>query len=412
MKINKRDQLIKKGVRIPNPESVEIGDDVDIDRISGENVTIYTGCKIFGAATLILQGAQIGYQGPATVENCFIGPKVQLDGGCFTDAVFLEGSRMGPGAQVREGTILEEGASAAHTVGLKQTILFPYVTLGSLINFCDCFMSGGTSRKDHSEVGSSYIHFNYTPDQDKATPSLLGDVPRGVMLDQRPIFLGGQGGLVGPCRLTFGTVIAAGTICRNDEDRPGRLIFAESGKSGNISHIAGLNLNIIRVVRNNILYIANLAALMQWYRHVRQCFVSDAFPEFLFEGLKKTLDSAVEERIKQFRRYSGMLDQSDKVRSVSHPFRSHKQELTGQWSELEGFIRAQMNLAGDPGLCDTFLKAVKNSIKSEGKDYIRAIKSLNEKRKTDGTRWLQGIVDDVLSGCYRIVPSFHVDASP
>ena len=90
---------------------------------------------------------------------------------------------MGLGAQVREGCLLEEEANGAHCVGLKQTILFPFVTLGSLINFCDCLMAGGTSRKDHSEVGSSYIHFNYTPDGDKTTASLFGDVPRGVMLE-------------------------------------------------------------------------------------------------------------------------------------------------------------------------------------------------------------------------------------
>ena len=61
---------------------------------------------------------------------------------------------MGLGAQVREGCILEEEANGAHCVGIKQTILFPFVTLGSLINFCDCLMAGGTSRKDHSEAGS------------------------------------------------------------------------------------------------------------------------------------------------------------------------------------------------------------------------------------------------------------------
>ena len=86
-------------------------------------------------------------------------------------------------------------------------------------------MSGGTSRQDHSEVGSSYIHFNYTPNQDKATPSLIGDVPSVVMLNQRPIFLGGQGGLVGPCRMAFGTVIAAGSICRKDVLEPDRLVI-------------------------------------------------------------------------------------------------------------------------------------------------------------------------------------------
>jgi UDP-N-acetylglucosamine/UDP-N-acetylgalactosamine diphosphorylase len=97
---------------------------------------------------------------------------------------------------------LEEEASGAHAVGLKQTIFLPFVTAGSLINFCDALIAGGTSRKDHSEIGSSYIHFNYTPHQDKATPSLIGDVPHGVMLDQPAIFLGGQGGLC-PCGIRF-----------------------------------------------------------------------------------------------------------------------------------------------------------------------------------------------------------------
>ena len=132
---------------------------------------------------------------------------------------------------VREGCILEEHASIAHTVGLKQTILFPFVTLGSLINFCDCLMAGGTGPKDHSEVGSSYIHFNFTPNQDKATPSLIGDVPRGVMLNQRPIFLGGQGGMVGPLRLNYGITVAAGTILRKDELRPDRLIIGGGGRA-------------------------------------------------------------------------------------------------------------------------------------------------------------------------------------
>ncbi len=53
---------------------------------------------------------------------------------------------MGLGAEVREGCLLEEETSGAHAVGLKQTILFPFVTLGSLVNFCDCLMAGGTGR--------------------------------------------------------------------------------------------------------------------------------------------------------------------------------------------------------------------------------------------------------------------------
>ena len=189
--MSKIEKLIEKGVKINRPTSVEIGDEVDVDRISADGVVIYAGCKIFGAETLILPGAKLGYEAPVTVDNCQVGPDVELKGGYFNQAVFLEKARLGLGSHIREATILEEQAVVAHTVGLKHTILFPFVTLGSLINFCDCLMAGGTSRKNHSEVGSSYIHFNFTPSQDKATASLIGDVPGGVMLNRQPIFLGG-----------------------------------------------------------------------------------------------------------------------------------------------------------------------------------------------------------------------------
>ena len=46
--ILKIEKLLRKGVKIPNPDSVEIGSEVDTDRISGEGVVVYSGCKIFG----------------------------------------------------------------------------------------------------------------------------------------------------------------------------------------------------------------------------------------------------------------------------------------------------------------------------------------------------------------------------
>ena len=82
--IAKVEKLIKKGVRIPNPGSVDIGDEVDVERISGDGVAIYSGCKIYGKSTLILQGARLGYEGPATLEDCLVGPSVSLKGGFFS----------------------------------------------------------------------------------------------------------------------------------------------------------------------------------------------------------------------------------------------------------------------------------------------------------------------------------------
>jgi UDP-N-acetylglucosamine/UDP-N-acetylgalactosamine diphosphorylase len=386
--ILKIEKLLKKGVNIPNPDSVEIGSEVDTDRISGEGVVIYSGCKIFGGSTLILKNTRLGYESPVTIENCQIGTNVDLRGGFLRQAVLLDKVSIGYGSHIREGTILEEEASIAHTVGLKHTILLPFVTLGSLINFCDCLMSGGTSKKDHSEVGSSYIHFNYTPNQDKATASLIGDVPNGVMLNQRPIFLGGQGGLVGPCRLAFGTVIAAGSIYRKDELRQRRLIFEGLGKSGNIAFTSGMFRSLKRIMANNIIYIANLIALMQWYLHVRSRFISDNFPDVLFDGLKEKLNMAIDERIRKLKEFC------------------QKNEFYDRWPELEESFKKLRTEEGDQSLRDIFLEKINPDIRESGSDYISVIKGLESKDAESGTIWLQGIVDQIILNVLKIIHFF------
>ena len=410
--ISKIEKLLEKGVKIPNPDSVCIGDEVNTEKISGDGVVIHSGCKIFGSSTLILQGARLGYEAPVTVENCQVGPMVDLKGGFFKEAVFLKKVSIGSGAHVRAGTILEEEARVAHTVGLKQTILFPYVTLGSLINFCDCLMSGGTGNKDHSEVGSSYIHFNYSPNQDKATPSLLGNVPDGVMLNQMPIFLGGQGGLVGPCRLAFGTIIAAGSIYRKDELRPGRLLFTGGGKGGNIRFSPGMYRNIKRIVANNIIYIANLIALMQWYLHVRSQFVSNDFPKDLFDGLTNTLKMALDERIKRLVELCIKMPDSARTykniakENASSLLLQQKKELYDSWPELEGLFKEQLHNGGDQSSRDIFLEKIYLGIRKSGKDYISVIKGLEREEAETGTLWLKGIVECITDNTLKIIPLF------
>jgi bifunctional UDP-N-acetylglucosamine pyrophosphorylase / glucosamine-1-phosphate N-acetyltransferase len=88
-------QLINKGVDIPNPLTLDIGEEVDLERISGRGVKIYPGCRIYGAETVISSGARIGHEGPVTIESCQIGRKVELKGGYFKESVFLEGANMG-----------------------------------------------------------------------------------------------------------------------------------------------------------------------------------------------------------------------------------------------------------------------------------------------------------------------------
>ena len=404
---NKIKLLINKGVSIPNPESVEIGNEVDIERISGDGVSVYSGCKIFGSSTLVLQGSNIGYEGPVTIENCQIGPEVKLKGGFFKQAVFLNKVSMGLGSHIREGTIIEEEASVAHTVALKQTILFPFVTLGSLINFCDCLMSGGTDRKNHSEVGSSYIHFNYTPNQDKATASLIGDVPNGVMLNKNPIFLGGQGGLIGPCRLAYGTIIAAGTINRKDELNSGRLIFGGAGKGGSIPFTPGMYRSEKRIVINNIIYIANLMALLQWYNHVRSMFISHDFPQSLLDGLKEKLNMAIKERVKRLGELCLKMPDLDIAKKTSERLMRQKNELRERWPEMEEAFKTNKNKEGDLSIRDLFLETINREIKMSGENYIPVIKSLSVENATQGTKWLQGIADNITAQIIEIMPTFN-----
>jgi len=408
VRTNNIKNLIDKGVQIVAPESVEIGGDVDPDCISGDNVVIHAGCRIFGKSTLILPGTCLGAEAPVTVVDCQIGPNVDLKGGFFKEAVFLEGASAGSGAHVREGTILEEEASIAHTVGLKQTILFPFVTLGSLINFCDCLMAGGTDRKNHSEVGSSYIHFNFTPNQDKATASLIGDVPRGVMLKQAPIFLGGQGGLVGPCRLEYGTVIAAGTVNRKDELRPSRLIFGGGGRNGNVPFTAGHYHSIKRILTNNIIYIANLAALGQWYEQVRSLFVSNNFPRMLLEGLQYKLQMAVDERIVRLSELvHKLLEQETEGEENSLESSSVQKEHDNWLPELESFLRETRNRVGENALRDRFQEIICEKIDQDSNQYLQVITGLSSEDSELGTRWLQGIANKVTDGAFQIIPLFN-----
>ncbi len=409
----KIEQLLQKGVVITNPETVQIGDEVRLDRIAGDGVIFYGGCRIFGEKTLIMPGVKLGYEGPVTVEDCQIGPDVKLNGGFFRGSAFLQKANMGSGAYVRDGSILEEQANGAHTVGLKHTILFPFVTLGSLINFCDCLMAGGTSRKDHSEVGSSYIHFNYTPNQDKATPSLIGDVPRGVMLNQAPIFLGGQGGLVGPVRIEYGTVIAAGLVYRKDVLEGGKLLLGDRPIERDPNYYPGLYWYAKRPVVNNTNYIANLIALKRWYVEVRsQFFKGDVMSQMLYEGLLEKLNMAVKERIDRFKALSQKMPESaKKYRAVmkdeaSENLLTQEQEFFERWQEIEDMFYVNQDNPGDPAIREPFLEELGRHIKERGSDYVEVIQQLDASCSARGTAWLQSIVEAINQKVLELIPSF------
>lgn len=332
------------------------------------DAVIHPGCRIENAS--IGPGCEIGSEAPVTLKNCQLARNVKLKGGYFENAVFLDGANMGSGAHVRAGTILEEQANGAHTVGLKQTVLLPFVTLGSLINFCDVMMAGGTSRKDHSEVGSSYIHFNFTPNQDKATASLVGDVPHGVLLNQKPVFLGGQGGLVGPARIAFGSVIAAGGICRKDLLEEGQLYVPPAPVEKIVLFEAGRYGNLDRIVKNNLLYIGNIRALKAWYQNVRVLFIRDEFDQACFDGALANLDLILTERFQRLEKLG------EKVPMVGRMI-----------SEISNGWKKPLDTVASASLMAEIEAADKT-------DYIATVQNLSEGTRAGASAWLQSIVDE------------------
>jgi UDP-N-acetylglucosamine/UDP-N-acetylgalactosamine diphosphorylase len=390
--------LVARGVVVPAPASVEVGDEVQPERIA-PGVVIHTGCRIAGASTSIGPDSELGAEGPATVEDCQLGRNVSLRGGYFSGAVFLDGASMGPSAHVRPGTLLEEESCAAHSVGLKQTLFLSFATAGSLINFCDALLAGGTSRKNHSEIGSSYIHFNFTPHQDKATPSLVGDVPRGVMLDQAPIFLGGQGGLVGPTRIAYGTVIPAGVICRKDVTEEGTMAVPPPPASGGSrAFTPGAYGPIGRVVKNNLIYVGNVQALKLWYLHARRrTMAADRYSLACHAGALAQIEAMLDERVVRLGELAQKMVRSlELARSGAAPAlppaaEAQQEALVRGWPQMELELRS--GPAADAGADerDEFLAAWERL--GTGMSHVDAVASLPPEAKRAGTAWLQAVVD-------------------
>lgn len=390
-------KLVENGAAILHPESVYIGPEVNVDALS-KDLKLFPGCRIIGQETSIGKCCVLGQNAPVTIEDCQLASRVSLQGGTFTGATLLSDVSFGPSAHVRAATIMEEQSSCAHSVGLKQTVLFPFVTLGSLINFCDCFMSGGTSRQNHSEVGSSFVHFNYTPHRDKATPSLIGDVARGVMQRQQPIFLGGQGGLVGPTTIEFGTITAAGSCCRKDISRQGMLVY---GKPMPTRHEhpyqPGVYGSVARIIDNNLRYIGNLFALLDWYNSVRSLFIDEDYPASCHKGAVNKILQMISERKDRMAQLAGNMPHSIELTTEVSGMQSNEKLLRAQnalyeqWPELEKHLNPE-NIERNNAEKSAFIDAIGQS----GLSYMKTIHSLDDATAETGSNWLSSIVNSTI----------------
>jgi len=398
--------LLDRGVTIPCPEAIEVSDDIDMARISPHCI-LHAGTKIGGPRTAIGPGSELGREGPVALENTVLGAAVKLDGGYFENATFLDGAEARAFAHIRNGTLLEEKASVAHCVGLKQTILFPFVTLGSLINFCDCLMAGGSSRTDHSEVGSGYIHFNFTPRGDKATASLFGDVPRGVLLDQPRIFLGGMAGSVGPLKVGYGSFLGPGAIYRRDV-REGRFILSEKPIQIQMEFDPAILTGLRVKMRKTATYVGNLAALWHWYRHIRVLF-NGGGREMLYDEAQASVAGSIQERIKQFGKLIAFIPQS--VESLKRAGAADKTIADQQYAASRWIaIRDELSAYGERLGRVSDREKVVHWVASHARpgQYVEVIQTMPTEVREAATAWLLDIVTSLQD---RVKDAFDGDAT-
>lgn len=392
--------LLERGIRLVAPETVVVGPEVDPARLAA-GVEIHPGCRLYGATLSMGPACVLGEEGPVTIRDCQLGARVRLRGGFFDRATLLDDADAGSCAHVRPGTLLEEHATFGHSVGLKQTVLLPFTTLGSLINFCDCLMAGGTGEENHSEVGSSYIHFNFTPHQDKATASLIGDVPRGVMLDQPPIFLGGQGGLVGPRQIVFGTVLAAGQICRHDVLTPGTLVRdAAPAKRVAMPYDPRIMNEVEPRVAANLRYLGNLLALDAWWRLVRVRFVREDWQRHGHAGALQRLAEMFDERIKRLDQFAEKVAVSLSLEPGDTAVRAQRAFLDA-WPAQRAALQARLAARAEVKP-PADVRAITDRLPGTGgqagaraaaSEYLAWVRALSPADKQGLSAWLQSLAD-------------------
>jgi len=375
--------LSERGVRVWGPDRVYVGEDVRLERICTGAALM--NATITGSSTFIGAEAQIGVSGLARVHDAQIGSNAVLGAGSYENCVLLTGAKARGFAELRPGTVLEEESEVGHNVGLKNTVFTAGVAAGSLINFCDVLLTGGSSRNDHSEVGSGAVHFNFDPRGDKFG-SLMGDAT-GCLLQSRRIFIGGNSGVVAPVHLAFGAVVAAGSIVRKDVAENQLSSGDAPGQSGDYDLDRYFDLS--RKFYTTAKLVGNLHALRAWYQKVRLPF-SESGDKPLYIAADGEFDRHIRHRVKELAKVIAKLE-----KSLSKPSKNSQDKLFYQQHRrlLENNDRIQSFLVREdyaevPVSFVAEYEQLRNS-----RSHIDSVRSLPPEASQVAADWVREIAD-------------------
>jgi bifunctional UDP-N-acetylglucosamine pyrophosphorylase/glucosamine-1-phosphate N-acetyltransferase len=376
--------LRRQGVEVWGHARVYISPDIQLENLCPG--AVLKNAIISGAETMIGRGAQIGTSGTAVLRNSQIGNDVELGAGLYDSATLLSSSKARGFAECRSGTLLEETAEIGHNVGLKNTFLGLGVVAGSNINLCDVVVTGGSSRQNHTEIGSGTVHFNFDPRRDKFG-SLLGDAT-GLLLTSPPIFVGGNVGLVAPLHIGYGAVIPAGMTVRSNVP-DGKLFNATSQEheTGMKTFEPTLYSDMSRKCITTARLIGALHALHKFYELVRVPF-SDNWEMHLYKAAAARLATHAEHRVQELRatidRLRGSIDYVESTKSSTRFVPQHRLLVTKtDW--VSGILSGQMT----PRPPTLFLHEYEG--KRAGHSHPETIRMLSEEALREGMHWLLSV---------------------
>jgi acetyltransferase-like isoleucine patch superfamily enzyme len=391
-------QLRGMGVEVWGPERVYVGSDVPLQSIQPGSVLM--NAVVLGDRVWIGSRSRIGTSGQVTIRNCQIGEGVEVGAGLCDGCTLLEGVKVRGFAELREGTLLEEQVELGHNVGLKNTVLTSAVVTGSLINFCDAFVTGGFSRSDHTEIGSGTIHFNFDPRGDKFG-SVFGDAS-GVLMRSKRIFLGGNCGFVAPLHIGFGSVVAAGATIRSDI-APDTVSRGDAEARKSVTFDPAVYYDVRRKFVTTAKLVGAMHALRAWYKWVRVPFAAST-QIILYKFADDRLASHIAHRARELSKVISKLESSlhfapEGSACQANSFEVQHRSVVENRAKIVSLLTGSGNMNYQPPP-EMFLQ---NYIRErQDLNHIDAVRKLTSESADEAAAWLSTIAAQVAFGVEQI----------
>jgi bifunctional UDP-N-acetylglucosamine pyrophosphorylase / glucosamine-1-phosphate N-acetyltransferase len=185
--------LISKGVRFLNPNSVYIEEDVQIE----SDVLVYPNVYISGNS-VIKTGTVLEHG--VVIKNSHIGEHTVVKAGTYIEGANVIGhSSLGPYAHLREGSEIHKNVKVGNFAEIKNSVLKDGVKAGHQCYLGDAVIGEGTN------IGAGTITCNFAVDGKKYKTEI-----------GKNVFVGSDTQIVPPIKIGDNSVLAAGSTVTKD----------------------------------------------------------------------------------------------------------------------------------------------------------------------------------------------------